>query len=91
MAVDELAKSDTFKGQDTSFGYSFLKGKYDIIYICLPSNQAGISYSYNEFKKLVGYAIENEAVILYDNVYNVLLVLNIFLNLFMRLKMLLKE
>ena len=46
------------------------KEKYDIIYICSPNNPTGVCYSYAELEKWVKYAIDNQAVILYDNVYN---------------------
>ena len=45
------------------------KEKYDIIYICSPSNPTGICYNYDELKKWVDYAIKNKSIILYDNVY----------------------
>jgi len=45
------------------------KEKYDLIYLCSPNNPIGTAYTYNELGKLVDYAIENECVILYDNVY----------------------
>lgn len=45
------------------------KERYDIIYICSPNNPTGIAYSYEELKKWVDYAIENNSIILYDNVY----------------------
>lgn len=46
------------------------KEKYDIIYLCSPNNPTGIAYSYEDLKKWVDYAIENNAIILYDNAYN---------------------
>jgi len=44
--------------------------KYDLVYICSPNNPLGISYLKEYLKKWVDYAIENECIILYDNVYN---------------------
>ena len=45
------------------------KEKYDIIYICSPNNPTGVCYTYDELKKWVDYALKNDSVILYDNVY----------------------
>lgn len=45
------------------------KEKYDIIYICSPSNPTGICFSKEELSKWVKYANENNSIILYDNVY----------------------
>ena len=46
------------------------KEKYDIIYICSPSNPMGIAYDRDYLKKWINYAIKNESIILYDNVYS---------------------
>lgn len=46
------------------------KEKYDIVYLCSPNNPTGIAYSYENLKKWVDYAIENQAIILYDNAYS---------------------
>lgn len=43
--------------------------KYDIIYLCSPSNPLGIAYSKKELLQWVEYANKNNSVILYDNVY----------------------
>ena len=43
--------------------------KYDIIYLCSPNNPTGIAYTYDDLKSWVDYAIQNNSVILYDNVY----------------------
>ena len=43
--------------------------KYDIIYICSPNNPTGICYSYEDLKNWIDYAIKNNSIILYDNVY----------------------
>ena len=55
--------------EDNNFIPKIPKEKYDIIYICSPSNPTGICYTYQELSKWVEYAIKNDAVILYDNVY----------------------
>ena len=44
--------------------------KYDIIYICSPSNPMGIAYNKDYLKSWINYALKNESIILYDNVYS---------------------
>ena len=46
------------------------KEKYDIIYICSPNNPMGIAYNRDYLGKWIYYAIKNESIILYDNVYS---------------------
>lgn len=41
----------------------------DIIYICSPNNPTGAVYDYSGLEKWVKYALENEAVILFDAAY----------------------
>ena len=61
---------DVLKAEESNnFIPQIPKEKYDIIYICSPSNPTGISYTYDELKRWVDYAIKNNSVILYDNVY----------------------
>lgn len=43
--------------------------KADIIYICSPNNPTGAAYNAGQLKEWVNYAIENNAVILYDAAY----------------------
>lgn len=43
--------------------------KADIIYICSPNNPTGAAYNAEQLKEWVNYAIENNAVILYDAAY----------------------
>lgn len=45
------------------------KEKYDIIYLCSPNNPTGIAMTYDELKPWVDYALQNNSIILYDNVY----------------------
>jgi LL-diaminopimelate aminotransferase len=56
--------------EDNNFIPTIPKEKYDIIYICSPSNPTGTCYTYDDLEKWIRYAKENKAVILYDNVYN---------------------
>lgn len=43
--------------------------KADIIYICSPNNPTGAAYSKDQLEKWVNYAIDNDAIILYDAAY----------------------
>ena len=43
--------------------------KADIIYICSPNNPTGAAYNAEQLKEWVNYALENNAVILYDAAY----------------------
>lgn len=45
------------------------KGKADIIYICSPNNPTGAAYTVEQLKEWVDFALENQAVILYDAAY----------------------
>lgn len=46
------------------------KEKYDVIYLCSPSNPIGNALTYTDLEKWIDYAIKHKAVILYDNVYH---------------------
>ena len=41
----------------------------DIIYICSPNNPTGAAYNKEQLKEWVDYALENDAIILYDSAY----------------------
>lgn len=41
----------------------------DIIYICSPNNPTGAAYNKEQLKEWVDYALENNAIILYDSAY----------------------
>lgn len=43
--------------------------KVDIIYLCSPNNPTGAAYSKKQLTEWVSYALENDAVILYDAAY----------------------
>ena len=43
--------------------------KADIIYLCSPNNPTGSAYTYDQLKKWVDFALENDAIILYDAAY----------------------
>ena len=41
----------------------------DVIYICSPNNPTGAAYNRGQLKEWVDYALENDAIILYDSAY----------------------
>lgn len=45
--------------------------KADIIYLCSPNNPTGACYNKEQLKTWVDYALENDAVILYDAAYEI--------------------
>ncbi|MDE7464263.1 MAG: LL-diaminopimelate aminotransferase [Clostridiales bacterium] len=45
------------------------KGKADIIYLCSPNNPTGAAYTAEQLREWVQFALDNEAVILYDAAY----------------------
>jgi LL-diaminopimelate aminotransferase len=45
------------------------KTKVDVIYLCSPNNPTGVALTYHELKKWVEYALENEAIIIFDGAY----------------------
>ena len=45
--------------------------KADIIYLCSPNNPTGACYTKEQLKTWVDYALENDAVILYDAAYEI--------------------
>ena len=49
----------------------------DIIYICSPNNPTGAAYTKEQLKAWVSYALENDAVILYDAAYEYFITDNI--------------
>lgn len=45
--------------------------KADIIYLCSPNNPTGACYTKEQLKTWVDYALENDAIILYDAAYEI--------------------
>lgn len=45
------------------------KCKADIIYLCSPNNPTGVAYTQEQLKAWVDFALENQAIILYDAAY----------------------
>lgn len=59
-----------YKGKvDKEFKMVVPNKKYDLIYLCTPSNPIGNAYTKKELKKWVDYANKNHSVLLIDNVY----------------------
>ena len=64
----------TYAGGNTYNGFLPLpdnKTKTDIIYLCSPNNPTGAVYNREQLKLWVDYAMENDAVILFDSAYEV--------------------
>jgi len=64
-----LGRDITFGEVDGDFVPVIPQEKYDVIYLCSPNNPTGACYKAEELRKWVDYALENDSVILYDNVY----------------------
>ncbi len=63
------SKEIHFAKNDENFKMMVPQEKYDIIYLCSPSNPIGNALDREELKKWIDYAIKNDANIIYDNVY----------------------
>ncbi len=55
--------------KENNFVPELPKQRVDIIYLCFPNNPTGTTINKSELTKFVNYALENEAVILYDAAY----------------------
>ena len=62
--------SDVYFG-DSDENYKMLipKEKYDVIYLCSPSNPVGNALTKDELKVWIDYALDNNSVLIIDNVY----------------------
>lgn len=45
------------------------KDKFDVIYLCTPNNPTGAVYNYEQLKRWVDYANENNSIIICDSAY----------------------
>lgn len=54
---------------ENSFIPELPKRKVDVIYLCYPNNPTGTTLSKAELKRWVDYALENDALILFDSAY----------------------
>jgi LL-diaminopimelate aminotransferase len=54
---------------DNGFKPELPKERVDVIYLCYPNNPTGAVLTKNELKEWVDYALDNQAVIIYDGAY----------------------
>ncbi len=54
---------------DKNFVMRVPKEHFDIVYICSPSNPTGLAYTRKDLKKWLAYCKREEAVLIFDNVY----------------------
>lgn len=54
---------------ENNFTPKIVKERMDLIYLCMPNNPTGTSFTRKELKKWVDYAIENKSLILFDAAY----------------------
>jgi LL-diaminopimelate aminotransferase len=54
---------------DSDFNPAVPNKHFDVLYICSPSNPTGINYSMDVLKPIIDYALREDCVIIYDNVY----------------------
>ena len=55
--------------EENGFAPALPEKRADMIYLCFPNNPTGASITYDGLKKWVDYALDNQAVILYDSAY----------------------
>ncbi len=61
-----------FANSDESNGFAAMPDKSvkaDIIYLCSPNNPTGSAYNKEQLREWIDYALENDAVIIYDSAY----------------------
>ena len=56
--------------EETRFLPLIPRENIDILYLCSPSNPTGVAMNKKELTEFVNYAIEHQAIILYDNAYS---------------------
>ena len=54
---------------ENNFMPKIVKERMDLIYLCMPNNPTGTSFTRKELKRWVDYAIENKSLILFDAAY----------------------
>lgn len=65
-------KKVIYANSDESNGFAAMPDKNihaDMIWLCSPNNPTGSAYTKEQLKQWVDYAIENEAIIIYDSAY----------------------
>lgn len=64
-----LGRDVVYGEVDNNYKLIIPKEKYDVIYLCTPSNPVGNALTYDDFKKWIDYALKNNSVLIIDNVY----------------------
>lgn len=64
-----LGRDVYFGDSDVNYKMLIPKEKYDVIYLCSPSNPVGNALTKNELKAWIDYALDNNSVLIIDNVY----------------------
>ena len=64
-----LSRKAYFANMSNDFKMLIPKEKYDVVYICSPSNPIGNAYTKEDLKLWIDYADKNNSIIIYDNVY----------------------
>lgn len=64
-----LGRDVYFGDSDDNYKMLIPKEKYDVIYLCSPSNPVGNALTKNELKAWIDYALDNNSVLIIDNVY----------------------
>lgn len=54
---------------ENQFVPQLLSRRVDIIYLCYPNNPTGTTLTKDQLKKWVNYALDNDAIIMYDSAY----------------------
>ena len=65
-------KKVIYANSDESNGFAAMPDKNvhaDMIWLCSPNNPTGSAYTKEQLKEWVDYAIENDAIIIYDSAY----------------------
>lgn len=64
-----LGRDIYFGDSDENYKMLIPKEKYDVIYLCSPSNPVGNALTRDELKAWIHYALDNNSVLIIDNVY----------------------
>ena len=69
MAGRKIVYSDCTESNGFLSGVKDISEKVDIIYLCSPNNPTGAVYNREQLKEWVDYALDNNALILFDSAY----------------------
>lgn len=72
LETNIIAGNDIFKinsKSDIEFMPQLPKERVDVMYLCMPNNPTGTVLSFEELKKWVNYAKNNNSILLYDGAY----------------------